>query len=487
MIRRRSSSLSQRLTRMNLLVSGTVLVMAALAFFSYDLVSFRDDLIRNVAVEAQIIGENTVTALLFNDEQSASATLKGLERSSDVVAALVTGNDGSPFAEFNPLGLHQVVSHHLAANQTDQTWPVKHNVLVAHRIVFQGKSVGVVYILARLTQVGRRARQYVVIALAILLFCMAAGILIGSVSRRLIVRPIIALSETALLVSRDRDYSVRADTHAESAEISILVAAFNTMLAQIQQRDADLNDARTHLEARVQERTEELQSANRELEAFSYTVAHDLRGPLDAIGGLAFLLKNSPHDPADTNFPSLLEQLRATTVNMSSLIDDLLDFARASSAPVRLTPVDLSEIARGIVTELVASQPDRHVDVLIGELPEVLADPGLMRVVLSNLLRNSWKYTSHHPRACIEFGSKNGHSNQNHASPVFFIRDDGAGFDPKNIDKLFHPFERLHSKSEFSGTGIGLATVQRILARQGGTIWAEGAVEKGATFYFTVN
>jgi len=176
----------------------------------------------------------------------------------------------------------------------------------------------------------------------------------------------------------------------------------------------------------------------------------------------------------------MLEQLTTSTVNMSVLIDNLLNFARASTAPLKQAPVNLSAIAREIAAELTASNPKRKVEFIIEDTPEVPADEGLMRIVLDNLLRNSWKYSSHHEQACIEFGAK-----QDAGKLVYFVRDDGAGFNPDRMDRLFEPFQRLHGKSEFSGTGIGLATVQRILARQGGTIRAEGAVEKGATFYFT--
>jgi light-regulated signal transduction histidine kinase (bacteriophytochrome) len=172
---------------------------------------------------------------------------------------------------------------------------------------------------------------------------------------------------------------------------------------------------------------------------------------------------------------------------MGSLIDDLLNFARASTTPIQSTPINLSSIAMKIAAELSSTDPAREVQFQIADTPEVLADAGLMRIVLDNLLRNSWKYTSHHPRACIEFGARQiAAGNADPSKLVFFVRDDGAGFDPARMDRLFQPFQRLHGKNEFSGTGIGLATVQRILARQGGSIWAEGKVERGATFYFTI-
>ncbi len=163
------------------------------------------------------------------------------------------------------------------------------------------------------------------------------------------------------------------------------------------------------------------------------------------------------------------------------LIDDLLNLSRASTTKVKREPVRLTELAWQIAGDLKRTDPGRAVEFRIEQVPEVEADGGLMRVALDNLIRNAWKYTSRHEKACIEFGAL-----RQRGETIFYVRDDGAGFDPKLNDQLFQPFHRLHSRSEFPGTGIGLATVQRILERHGGRIWAEGAVEKGATFWFTV-
>ena len=488
MNRRRNYPLTTRLTRMNLIGSGAVLLLAAFSFFSYDLISFRQDLIHNLQVETQIIGDSTVSALTFDDPQSAEATLASLQRSSDVLSAVLIATNGSVFAHYAAADRGEVKSHLLSTYDTDRVWPSGTDVLLAHRVVFQGKTVGILYISARFTEIGQRARQYLLIAFVILVVCMAAALVFSSISRRLIARPITALADTALIVSRDRDYSVRADIRSEASEIVVLVEAFNTMLAQIQERDRALIQARNELEARVDARTAELRAANRELEAFSYTVAHDLRGPLDAIGSIAFLLTPFLRNVSDPQVQSMLDQLKTSSANMGSLIDDLLGFARASTAPIQSTEVDLSSLANRIAIELASTDPTRKVEFQIADTPEVFADPGLMRVVLDNLLRNSWKYTSHHSRACIEFGAKQVVAGDPDMDKVvYFVRDDGAGFDPASMDRLFEPFQRLHDKIEFPGTGIGLATVQRILARQGGSIWAEGRVEHGATFYFTLN
>lgn len=476
-----SRSIASRLTRMNLLVSGAALIIAALAFFSYDLFSFRESLIHNLEAEAQIVGDNSIGALLFSDQESAATTLQSLGRSPDVLSAVLVTADGNVFASYKAPGQDEADTPPLREGQIENAWANKSHVLVAHRVMLKGRPAGTVYISARLREIGERARQYLLIAGIILLLCMAAALVISSAARRFLAQPIISLANTALTVSRDQDYSVRATTPGETTgEISVLVDAFNTMLQQIQERDAALIHARDQLELRVEERTAELLMANRELEAFSYTVAHDLRGPLDAVTGIVFLLTQSLGG-TDADARAMLDQLASSTSNMAALIDDLLNFARATTDPLKREQVDLTKIVREVAEELSSAEPAREVQLTLIEMPPVEADEGLMRIVLGNLLRNAWKYTSHHEHAAIRFGAK-----LIDGVMTYFVEDDGAGFNPDLAGQLFRPFERLHSKSEFPGTGIGLATVQRILERQGGRIWAEGAVEHGATFYFTL-
>ncbi len=477
-----SRSISAKLMWMNVVVSATVLILAVVAFFSYDLVSYRQSLIRNLETSAQIVGTNSVSALLFDDQQSAATTLSALGDSPDVQAATLVTSDGEAFAEYRRRGVTAApATPALTGGRVNEDWVTGRHVLLAHRIVFQGKTEGTVYIAAELTETTQRARQYLMIALAVLLICMGAGLLISSTARKLVARPLVALAETARRVSRERDYSVRAVEHPDRDEIAVLVGAFNEMLVQIQERDTALNRARDELEARVQERTAALRAANRELEAFSYTVAHDLRGPLDAVQGMVYLLNGPEKEQREGEREEILEQLRVSTHAMAGLIDDLLNLSRASTTTLKQQPVNLTELVRGIAEELKHREPERRVEFRIEEVPEVLADEGLMRVALDNLIRNAWKYTSRHEAACIEFGAIN-----RRGETVYYVKDDGAGFDPRLSDQLFQPFHRLHGRGEFPGTGIGLATVQRILARHSGRIWAEGAVEKGATFWFTL-
>jgi signal transduction histidine kinase len=477
-----SRSISAKLMWMNVIVSATVLVLAVAAFFFFDLISFRQNLIRNLRTSAQIVGTNSVSALLFDDQQSAETTLEALGNSPDVASAALVSTDGSTFAEYQRSAtVPPAPTVPLDAGKVDEEWASGSHVLLAHRIVFQGKPVGTVYIAAELNETGQRARHYLLIACGVLVICMGAGLLISATARRLVAQPMVALAETARRVSRERDYSVRAKPHPDGDEIAVLVEAFNEMLVQIQERDTALNRGREQLEARVEERTAALRAANRELEAFSYTVAHDLRGPLDAVQGMVYILEGLDQETREGERAEILEQLRVATRNMASLIDDLLNLSRASTAALKKKAVDLTGLVSQVAEDLKRNEPERRVEFMIAQLPKVEADEGLIRVALDNLIRNAWKYSSRHQAACIEFGAVN-----RRGETLYYVRDDGAGFDPRLNDQLFQPFHRLHSRSEFPGTGIGLATVQRILARHGGRIWAEGAVEKGATFWFTL-
>ena len=236
------------------------------------------------------------------------------------------------------------------------------------------------------------------------------------------------------------------------------------------------------LEERVVARTVELATANRELEAFCYSVSHDLRAPLRGLDGFSQALLEDYGDKLGGDGKNLLQRIRAGSQRMGQLIDDLLNLSRVSRGELHREPVDLSGIASDVVGELCGLDPHRHVALRIAADLKANGDPQLLRVMLENLLGNAWKYTSKRSQATIEFGLSrdNGHSS-------FFIRDDGVGFDMQYVDKLFTPFQRLHSMNEFPGTGVGLATVQRIVHRHGGRVWAEAEVNKGATFHFTLS
>ena len=235
------------------------------------------------------------------------------------------------------------------------------------------------------------------------------------------------------------------------------------------------------LEQRVIERTAQLEAANQELEAFAYSVSHDLRAPLRRIDSFSQFLLKDCLDKLNAREQDYFQRIRAASQRMGQLIDDLLNLSRLTRIDICREAVDLSELARMIVAELRQTQPQRHVECIIADGLIVYGDRRLLQVMLQNLLGNAWKFTAKLPQARVEVGYT-----QYDGKTVYYVRDNGAGFDMAYADKLFAPFQRLHTTDEFEGTGIGLATVQRIVHRHGGRIWAEGVVDQGATFYFTL-
>jgi signal transduction histidine kinase/CheY-like chemotaxis protein len=235
------------------------------------------------------------------------------------------------------------------------------------------------------------------------------------------------------------------------------------------------------LEQRVKERTAQLEAANHELEAFSYSVSHDLRAPLRALDGFSEALLSDYQGKLDELGQQYLIHIQEASRRMAELIEDLLKLSRITRSGIDLSQVDLSLIARQAADDLRSQFPDRQMDFVIAPDLSVTADPNLLKIVLANLLGNAVKFTSKQEIAHIQVGVL-----EQSGTRVIFVRDNGAGFDMAYADKLFNPFQRLHSASEFSGTGIGLTIVQRIIARHGGRIWAEASVNQGATFYFTL-
>ncbi|MFN5977973.1 MAG: PAS domain-containing protein, partial [Pseudanabaena sp.] len=242
----------------------------------------------------------------------------------------------------------------------------------------------------------------------------------------------------------------------------------------------DISDRR-RTEALIQQTTAQLEASNRELEAFAYSVSHDLRAPLRAIDGFSNALMEDYGDKFDEDGRDYFERIRRNIQRMGLLIDDLLRLSRVSRSEMQYSQVNLSSLVEEQIHELQESDPQRQVEAIIAPEIIVSADITLMRVIINNLIQNAWKFTSNHATARIEFGL----IKQDEQS-VYFVRDDGAGFDMNYTKMLFGVFQRLHNANEFHGTGIGLATVQRVIHRHGGKVWAEGEVEKGATFYFTL-
>jgi light-regulated signal transduction histidine kinase (bacteriophytochrome) len=251
-------------------------------------------------------------------------------------------------------------------------------------------------------------------------------------------------------------------------------------ISERQRAQSEIMKLTSSLERRVVERTAELAQANAELESFVYSISHDLRTPLRAINGYATILAEEQKERLDPNSIEMLKRIARGAVLMGGSIDDLLTLSRVGRGGMNLMQVDMAAMARTIVEELHQENPTAQVT--IHAMPAAMADPILLRQAMLNLIGNALKFTSRRTDARIEIGVT-----QEQGGPtVYFIRDNGAGFDPTHAAKLFGVFQRLHQESEFPGAGVGLAIVKRIIERHGGSVWAEAAPGKGATFYFTL-
>lgn len=309
----------------------------------------------------------------------------------------------------------------------------------------------------------RRLRAALPVLGAAVLAATLAGALAGRLLARAAVAPLLRMAEVARRVTREQAYSVRVESGSGAAGVA--AASMNDLLTQMQQRDVEFR-----------RRSIELESANKELEAFASAVSHDLRAPLGSVDGFAQAIEDEYGDLFDDTARGYFGWIHEGCRQMRDLIDGLLQMTRLSRAEMNRQPVNLSDIARSVADSLQQANPGRAVRFDIRSNVRAVGDERLLRAVLENLMANAWKFTRHRAEARIEFGENGG---------AYYVRDNGAGFDPVHASKMFRPFQRLHSSREFEGTGIGLATVQKIVERHGGRAWAEGEPEKGATIYFT--
>jgi signal transduction histidine kinase len=485
----RNATIRTKLTWMSALASLTALLLAGSAFFAYHLVTLRSSIVRNLVIQAETIGLNSESALRFNDERSAGDTLSALRADRNIITAAIYSADGNRFASYvGNRGDGVSVARAIPPGQSDAIRFAGRTVALYHPIVAEGERLGSVELAYSLDDLYADAARYMGIAAVVLAVSVLVALLTSSRMQRSFSQPIARLAEAAKAVSREKDYSIRVEPARNRDELGLLIDTFNEMLAQIQIRDVAVEAGKQQfqklneeLEQRVLSRTAELEATNKELEAFTYSVSHDLRAPLRRIDGFANLLVEEHGPQLSDEAARYLSRVREGTRQMGQLVDDLLNLARLGRKELNLQVTGLSSIVEGVAGALKPETAARAVEWKIESLPFVECDPALMEVVFTNLLSNAVKYTRPREHAVIEVGSVD-----ENGCRVIFVRDNGVGFSMKYADKLFGVFQRLHRAEDFEGTGVGLATVQRILYKHGGRIWAEAELDKGACFYFTI-
>ena len=469
-----NTPIRQKLMTMILVTSGVVLLLTCATFIGYELLTYRRAAVRQLATLGEIIAAESTGAVAFENQRDATEILAALKAERHIVAACLYDRTGKVFSRY-------------PANAPDDIFPAVllpdgcrfvtgHLVGFTPVVQVKGRErFGTLYLSSDMEAMYERLRLYGYLALLVVLMASVVAYALSRMLQRQISLPILELARTAQAVSFRRDYSVRASKHGED-ELGVLTDAFNHMLAQIQEQNEVL-------ESRVRERTAELESANDELEAFGSSAAHDLRTPLRAITGFADVLLDPRAKIPAENVQRYIQMIRDGSVQMSELINALLAFSRLGRQALARQTVDLNQLCREAYQELHGERGDRPVELRLHALPPADGDPALLRVVFVNLLANALKYTRSRAAAVIEIGvveTKDG------KAPVIFVRDNGVGFDMRDAGKLFGVFQRLHHAREFEGTGVGLATVRRIIDRHGGRIWAEAAPDAGATFFFTL-
>lgn len=472
----RDTPIRYKLMRVILLTSGAVLLLTCAAYFMYEFFTFRQSTMRQLSVLGEIVATNSTAALAFDSREDAEEMLTALKAEPHIVSACLYDKDGTLFARY-PTSL-PATDFPAAPDQIGYRFTSSH--LAGFQPVVQGDNrLGTLFIKSDMGAMYERFRLYGSIALLVIVVSIMVAYFLSRSLQQSISRPILNLAETAKAIADRQDYSVRA-TKTSNDEIGLFTDAFNLMLAQIEKQNQEIQLFNQKLEQNIADRTKELEVANKELEAFSYSVSHDLRAPLRSIDGYSRVLIEDYGDKLDDEGKRTLNIIIKNAIRMGQLIDDLLAFSRIGKQNLRKVNLDMDAITMTVATEL-KEQQRKEVDLNIKSMLGIQGDSSMLKQVLTNLLSNALKYSMKKEKSMVEVGSyaENGHH-------VYYVKDNGAGFDMRYYDKLFGVFQRLHSANEFEGTGVGLALVSRIITKHGGKVWAEGKVGEGATFYFSL-
>jgi signal transduction histidine kinase len=464
----------RKLTMIILVTSMTAMLLLGVTFLGYQFFNVRQATVRQLSTLGQMTAANSTAALAFDNPGDEKEILAALKAEPHIVAACVFDRAGNIFSKYP----EAISDRALPIKPEADGYRFENPYIEGYEPVAQGGNgrLGTLYLKFDTAPVmAQWLRTSIGIEAAVMAVVLLIAYLMSISLQKRISHPILALAASAKAVSERGDYSVRVAQLAND-ELGLLTAAFNRMVAQIQ----ELN---RNLEKRVVERTAQLEAANKELEAFSYSVSHDLRAPLRHIDGFAGLLAKSSGETMDEKGKRYISTISAAAKQMGRLIDDLLAFSRTGRTELNKAPVDMDALVAEVVRDGRFDRNGRAIEWRVASLPHVEADSAMLRQVWANLLENAVKYSSKSEHACVEIGT---YSDPAAGEYTFFVRDNGVGFDMQYVDKLFGVFQRLHAQTEFEGTGIGLANVRRIVFRHGGRTWAEGAIGKGATIYFTL-
>jgi signal transduction histidine kinase len=466
-----------KIMRIILLTTCAVLLLTSASYFVYQFITFRQHSIRQLSTLGKVISWNSTAALAFKDKEGAQEILSAIAAEPHIVSATLFDANNEVFTYYPEEG----ASVNLRKLTDAEGYYFEEGHLVSIEPVMQGtRRLGTLYLVSDMGAMYKGFLLYSFIALFVIAGSLLLAYLLSRYMQKQITIPILALAQTTKAISAGQDYSVRAQKFGND-EIGLLTDAFNLMVDRIQVQTKEITSFNQNLEEIIKDRTRELRAANKELEAFSYSVSHDLRAPLRSIHGYMNIFLEEYGHLLDDEGKRLINTSISNGRHMGQLIDDLLAFSRLSRQALRKGDVSMRNMAASVWQEQGQSDATNHITLHLQDLPPAQADSVTIKQVWTNLISNARKYSFHKANPTVEIGYE-----RRGDDIVYFVRDNGAGFDMQYYDKLFGVFQRLHSQEEFEGTGVGLAIVQRIISRHGGKIWAESEVDKGATFYFTL-
>jgi signal transduction histidine kinase len=486
--------LKHKLTLIVMATSMAALLLVGGCFLIYELITTPQAVARNLSSLASVIANNSTTALAFDDQDAAQETLSGLRTMSNITTAIIYRNDGNPFAGYWRDGSKASPPPCLRDSPT-----YRHDgqyVEICRKIEFRGETVGTIALRSDLREAYARLRNYAQIVGLAFLASLLVGLVISWGLQRLVSAPILDLAKVARQVSQEQNYGIRAQTKNRD-EIGDLVDGFNEMLRQIERRNSELKAAQTELQKHVIELqhevverrraeetlagiTIELQRSNAELEQFAYVASHDLQEPLRLITGYSQLLAKRYGGKLDDTASEYIDFAVDGAKRMQELITDLLIYSRVGTRGKPYGAADCELILATTLRSLTVAAEESSAKISHDPLPVVWGDAGQIGQLFQNLIGNSIKYRDTRvPEIHVSCQRKGDYWR-------FAVRDNGIGIDPCYADRVFVIFQRLHSKDEYPGTGIGLALCKKIIERHGGRIWLESQPGQGSIFYFTI-
>lgn len=473
--RRGTLSLRTKLTIIILLstIIAVTLLSSWFIYLRYD--SFRATTSAEFNTITRIISDRATAALTFEDRQSLKENIDSLALHKDIELGCIYSRADELLAEFSRTPDQ---THCPTKSKGHATGFVESAYLVAEPVFLNDEYLGRILVRASTQQLRSEILTAVLSSLILATFAILASLLFARHVQRTISDPLLELESIAHKITAHQDYSLRASTSGDN-EIGELVDAFNTMLATIARQNRIIGEHTETLERTVEERTRELAATIKELEAFSYSVSHDLKAPLRSIRGFSEILIEDFSAEMHPQARNFLHRIQHNSDKMMALISSLLELSRASRKEIDKQTFKLNPLIRHLVHDLKQQHAERKLLIWIQDDMLITGDEKLLEVVYANLIGNAFKYTQHKDETRIEIGVT-----QHEGLPCYFVRDNGVGFDNKDAEQIFLPFSRLHSAEQFEGSGIGLATVARIISRHQGAIWADSRPSQGTTIYF---